>query len=101
MCEALVAEESRIESYEFGGKFLPRGVLERKGFDMESIIPKLPACDIEENAVLGTTYRIAVKARGIVQNRGTLKRTVAERARGIGDQGRLGIGDQGRLASDC
>jgi len=101
MCECLVGEESRIESYEFGGRFLPRGVLERKGFDMETIIPKLPACDIEENAVLGTTYRIAVKARGIVQNRGTLKRTVAERARGIGDQGRLGIGDQGRLASDC
>lgn len=93
MCEHLVGEESRIESYEFGGRFLPRGVLERKGFDMETIIPKLPACDIEENAVLGTTYRIAVKARGIVQNRGTLKRTVAERARGIGDQG--------RLASDC
>lgn len=93
MCETLVGEESRIESYEFGGKFLPRGVLERKGFDMESIIPKIPACDIEEHDVLGTTYRIAVKARGIAQTRGTLKRTVAERARGIGDQG--------RLASDC
>ena len=51
MVETLIGQESRVEKYAFNGQFLPRWVLERQGYDVESIIPKLPACDVEEDSL--------------------------------------------------
>ena len=95
MIENLIGEESRVEKYAFGGEFLPRRVLETRGFDVEGIIPKLPKCDIEEDSVLGTTYRIAIKSRGITHDRGTFKRSAGERVRSASNS------IEGRAANDC
>ena len=78
-----MAEETRIESYAFGGQFLPRSVLEGKGYDMESIIPKLPKSDIEDNPVLGMTYRIAIKSKTFGHSLSSTRRTTGTRTKAI------------------
>jgi hypothetical protein len=63
MCESLISEEVRSETHAFGGKFLPRGVWEKKGWDMSTIIPRLSATDKESDPVLGDVYRIPIKSK--------------------------------------
>ena len=79
LVERLIGEEVRTESFAFDGKFLPRAVLEKKGFDMEYIIPRLDPANIEDDSVLGLTYRIPIKSKSLHVDKTTKRQTTATR----------------------
>lgn len=58
--EALVTEEVTTDSFSQGGAFLPLGVWATKGFDTDRIKSKSRTCDIMEDDVLGTCYRVRI-----------------------------------------
>ena len=60
--EFLQEKTTERQDYAYGGAFLPLNVWGTRGFDVELIAAKTPACDKEMHAVLGLTYRVAIKS---------------------------------------
>ena len=58
--------ETYKETFQSGGAYLPLGVWERKGYDVERIKALTKPEDIEEDPVVGTTYRLCGPSGGRV-----------------------------------
>jgi hypothetical protein len=56
--------ERKEEFYQYGGRYLPLGVWEKKGFDVANIERLTPESDRMEDAILGTTFRVKIYERG-------------------------------------
>jgi hypothetical protein len=62
--EVLTKFQENESNYAEHGQFLPLGVWATQGFDAERIRTISKTSDIEEHAVLGTTYRVPIRSSG-------------------------------------
>ena len=82
--EMLTRFESHSKFYAEGGEFLPLGVWATRGFDAARIERMADVSDIQEHAVLGTTYRVAILTTGSKGAKGTSR---SEQISGSSDAG--------------
>ena len=65
------------EEYAEGGQFLPLSVWENKGFPIDRIKQRTKPEDIQEDRVIGPTYRVSIISKNIKRKHGDLDENVA------------------------
>jgi hypothetical protein len=75
--ETLIGVEEHNEFYEDAGEFLPLSVWTNRGFDAERIKENTPLCDVREDRVLGTCYRVKILKKGNAGHRGARRESKA------------------------
>jgi hypothetical protein len=108
LVEELVGFTEEAQRETDGGKFLPLSVYEKQGFDPEMIRTRSKRCDIREDPVLGTVYRVRILEQATETKTGTVRNSkVAAKAKAkamplaIADRPAMAALTDGQLASDA
>ena len=104
MLESLIGVEHHRRFYEDKGTFLPWGVLEKKGYDVERLWEKSRPEDKKETPLLGKCIRVPLLTVGVAGFKGTTRSTTASNrsraAAGLPDDPELEAIEDGSVGED-